>query len=117
MAERFLVRPFEKITNDLRWTGRIEDGVYVWSVGARTYRLRTLGVEADERGEFAWLKPYEKPLDSGLWLRVEAKREELFGEVHVYCRLSVLRVCAATIRSAARVAEVVDAAQRERNLR
>jgi hypothetical protein len=92
MLERFQVRPFEKIASDLRWTGPIEDGVYVWSVGVRTYRLRTVEVGADERGEFAWLEPYEEPLDSGLWLRVEAEREELFGEEHVYCRVSVLRV-------------------------
>lgn len=64
----------------------------MWGVGARTYRLRTVGVGTDERGEFAWLEPYEEPLDSGLWLRVEAEREELFGEEHVYCRVSVLRV-------------------------
>jgi hypothetical protein len=34
------LRPFEKVANDVRWTGAIENGAYVVRVGRHAHALR-----------------------------------------------------------------------------
>jgi hypothetical protein len=85
------LRPFERIANDLRWTGAIEDGVYVLRVGPHLYTLRTVGLGTDDKGEYALVEPYEEPFDNGLWLRVEAEIDELSPAKPTCCRVSLQR--------------------------
>jgi hypothetical protein len=51
------VRPLEKIANDSRWTGAIEGDAYVLRVGPHVYKLRTVGVGTDDKGEYALVEP------------------------------------------------------------
>lgn len=86
------VRPFERIANDLRWTGAIENGEYVLRVGPHVYKLRTVSVGSDDESEYALVEPYEEPFDSGLWLRVEAEPDEWSPAKPICCRVSLQRV-------------------------
>jgi hypothetical protein len=86
------VRPFEKVANDERWSGAVENGVYVLRVGPYVHALRTLSVATDEKGEYAVVEPYDEPLDDGLWLRVEAEPDEWSPVKAICCRVSLQRV-------------------------
>ena len=86
------LRPFEKIANDVRWTGAIEGGVYVLRVGPHEHALQTVRVGSDEKGEYAIVEPYDEPIADGLWLRVEAEPDEWSPVKALCCRVSLQHV-------------------------
>jgi hypothetical protein len=94
MTERRIamhLRPFEKIANDVRWTGAIENGAYVLRVGPHEHTLQTVRVGSDDKGEYAIVEPYDEPISDGLWLRVEAEPDEWPPVDAVCCRVSLQR--------------------------